>query len=220
MTISLEPIGVFLAFVITLMVLSYVFGDNPLYRLACYIFIGSSAGYIAAIIIKDVLIAKLQNIGNGGISQNEILLLGSLMVLSLLLFSKISPSFSLFGNIPMALIVGVGTAIAIEGALFGTLIPAVFGIGAGSSANQIPLILLSMLATIATLFYFNFTVRKRQLKNPDRSAWLNVVAKTGKFFIMVALGVIFAGVLTASISALVESFSFFSEILRIALNIN
>lgn len=220
MITTMEPIGVFLAFVITLMVLSYVFSDNVFYRLASYIFVGSSAGYIAAVLVKDVLLIKLQNLTVQGISANEVSLLGVLAIFTVLLLGKLNPSFGFIGNIPMAMIVGVGTAISVAGALFGTLLPNIMGLGAGAELSQIPTILISMVGTIATLIFFNFTFLKGDKRVQTQPAWMSGIAKVGKFFIVVALGVVFAGVLTASINALVDGFSFFGEMLRIALNIN
>lgn len=220
MTSTLEPVGTFLAFVITLMVLSYVFGDNPLYRLASYIFVGSSAGYIAAVLIKDVLLVRLQGVTVGGVTANEISMLVVLAIFSLLLLGKVNPTFAFIGNVPMAMIVGVGTAVAISGAVVGTLLPNLMGLGAGASLSQAPIILLSLFGTVATLIYFNFTFLKKENNPKDPPLWMRIFSKIGKFFIMVSLGVVFAGVLTASINALVDGFAFFSEMLRIALNIN
>jgi hypothetical protein len=220
MTSTLEPVGTFLAFVITLMVLSYVFGDNPLYRLASYIFVGSSAGYIAAVLIKDVLLVRLQGVTVGGVTANEISMLVVLAIFSLLLLGKVNPTFAFIGNVPMAMIVGVGTAVAISGAVVGTLLPNLMGLGAGASLSQAPIILLSLFGTVATLIYFNFTFLKKENNPKEPPLWMRIFSKIGKFFIMVSLGVVFAGVLTASINALVDGFAFFSEMLRIALNIN
>lgn len=220
MTSTLEPVGTFLAFVITLMVLSYVFGDNPLYRLASYIFIGSSAGYIAAVLIKDVLLVRLQSMTVGGVTPSEFSMLGVLAIFSLLLLAKVNPAFAFIGNVPMAMIVGVGTAVAVSGAVVGTLLPNLMGLGAGATLSQAPIVLFSLFGTIATLMYFNFTFLKKENSPKEPPAWMRIFSKIGKFFIMVSLGVLFAGVLTASINALVDGFAFFSEMLRIALNIN
>jgi hypothetical protein len=37
------------SFLITIFILSYLFGDNILFRLAIYVFIGAAAGYVAAV---------------------------------------------------------------------------------------------------------------------------------------------------------------------------
>lgn len=43
------------SFLLTLMVLSYLIGDNPAFRVAVYIFIGVAAGYAAAVVWHQVL---------------------------------------------------------------------------------------------------------------------------------------------------------------------
>src|SRR5258708_10985113 len=48
-----------IAFLLTLMVLSYLIGDNPLFRIAVYIFVGVSAGYVAVVAYRQVLVPDL-----------------------------------------------------------------------------------------------------------------------------------------------------------------
>src|SRR5258708_27440430 len=48
-----------IAFLLTLMVLSYLIGDNPLFRVAVYIFVGVSAGYVAVVAYRQVLMPDL-----------------------------------------------------------------------------------------------------------------------------------------------------------------
>ncbi len=60
----------------------------------------------------------------------------------------------------MALIIGAGTAIAIGGALFGTLLPSILGIGKNATIAQVPGVLFGLFGTVSTLIYFTYTVRK------------------------------------------------------------
>ena len=46
-------------FVLTLMVFSYIFGDNFLFRLASYLFVGVSGGYVGALVIDQVILPRL-----------------------------------------------------------------------------------------------------------------------------------------------------------------
>ena len=46
-------------FVLTLMVFSYIFGDNFLFRLASYLFVGVSGGYVGALVIDQVIFPRL-----------------------------------------------------------------------------------------------------------------------------------------------------------------
>ena len=48
-------IGPIVAMLLTIMVLSYIIGDNILFRLAVHIFIGVASGYAAVLILYNVL---------------------------------------------------------------------------------------------------------------------------------------------------------------------
>ena len=50
-TLQADLIGASLGFFFTLALLSYLIGDNPLYRIALHVFIGVSVGYILLVII-------------------------------------------------------------------------------------------------------------------------------------------------------------------------
>jgi hypothetical protein len=45
-----DLIWTIVGFILTLMVFSYLFGDNPLFRLVTYLFVGVSAGFAAVMI--------------------------------------------------------------------------------------------------------------------------------------------------------------------------
>ena len=59
MVISLDLVAGILGFIFTLLIFSYLIGDNPLFRVAIYIFIGVSSGYIAAVALWQVIIPRL-----------------------------------------------------------------------------------------------------------------------------------------------------------------
>ena len=47
---SIEFISAFVGLILTLMIFSYLIGDNPLFRIAVYLFIGVSSGYAATVV--------------------------------------------------------------------------------------------------------------------------------------------------------------------------
>ena len=47
----MDDIGLIIGFVFTLMIFSYLLGDNFLYRLAVYVFVGFTAGFIAIVTV-------------------------------------------------------------------------------------------------------------------------------------------------------------------------
>lgn len=58
MILSLDLVTGALSLLFTVMVLSYLIGDNPLFKIACLI-VGVASGYAAAIVIWQVLVPKL-----------------------------------------------------------------------------------------------------------------------------------------------------------------
>ena len=51
--------GGIVAFVLTLLVFSYILGDNPLFRFAIHLFIGVAAGIVGIMAINDVILPRL-----------------------------------------------------------------------------------------------------------------------------------------------------------------
>jgi len=123
---SIEVISGFIGLILTLLVFSYLIGDNPLFRFAIYLFIGVSSGYAAFAAWQYVLWPKLFSpflLQFGNITITQLILLAVPLVLSLSLLAKLSPRTSSMGNFAMAVLVGVGAATAVGGALMGTLVP-------------------------------------------------------------------------------------------------
>ena len=56
-----ETIGPIIAAVLTLLVFSYIFGDNVLFKLAAHIFVGVAVGYAIIVVVYEVFIPILFN---------------------------------------------------------------------------------------------------------------------------------------------------------------
>ena len=117
-----------LGFAFSVAILSYLIGDNPLYRLALHIFIGVGVGYAALVTIYQVLIPRLVEPLTSG-STDVMLLAVVPLVFFLFLIFKLSARLSDWGNLGVSLMLGVGTAVAIAGALRGTLLPQIAATG-------------------------------------------------------------------------------------------
>lgn len=197
-----------ISFALTLMVLSYLIGDNPLFRTAIYVFIGVTAGYVASVAWKLVLMPMLVMPMVQG-SWSDRLLLAIPLFLGVLLFAKLSPRASSLGNVSMALLVGVTAAAAIGGAVYGTILPQtlatinLFDLSAGGSLiERLFEGVVLLVGTVSTLAYFHFGVGKTA--TPGGNRFLNGIAWVGKVFIAITLGVIFAGVYAAALTAMIE----------------
>ena len=104
------------SFLLTFMILSYLIGDNPAFRVAVYLFIGVAAGYAASVAWWQVLWPRLMLPLLTGSFFERILAIIPL-VLGVLLLMKLSPRTARLGGIPVAFLVGVGAAVAVGGAL-------------------------------------------------------------------------------------------------------
>jgi hypothetical protein len=209
--ISIDLITGFLSFLFTLLILSYVVGDNPGFRLAIHAFVGVSSGYIVVIVLQQVIVDKLILPMATGSILIQLLSLFPL-VLTLLLLGKMSSRFEWMGRPVVALLVGVGTATAVTGAVLGTLFPQ---IGAatqlfdknpvyGSIAGNVLTGVFALVGTIVTLAYFQFTVSGKNTSQGKRGKLLSFFALLGQVFIAITLGAIFAGVLAAALTALID----------------
>lgn len=201
-------------FLLTIMVLSYLVGDNALFRFAIHIFVGVSAGYIAVIALYQVILPFLVTpLMNAPLLERGLLLIP--LLLTALLLMKISPRLSWLGGPAVAYLVGAGAAVAVSGAVLGTLIPQVSAaaepfdwIGLSQRGfNPLQSIfngVVMLVGTIATIAYFHFGARRQEDGSVRRSLWIDIVAWVGRLFIALTLGVLFAGVYSAALSALVE----------------
>jgi hypothetical protein len=211
----MQPLDVILGIIsciLTVMVLSYLVGDNPLFRIAVYIFIGVSAGYVGAVAMHQVILPKVIMPLVDAPGEN-ILALVVPIVLSLLLLAKMFPRFSWLGSASMAFMVGVSAAVAVAGALIGTIVPqffaaiAPFGLDNNTGIGSIMVDLgegsIMLLGTVATLAYFHFGVKSSAGGAGTTNPVMRVLGWIGQFFIAVTFGVLFTGAYAATVSALI-----------------
>ena len=203
-------------FLLTIMILSYLIGDNVFFRIAVHIFIGLTSGYLVVLIINQILIPQLLTPLTTGSWPDIAWFIVPLLMVILMLLSQI-PRFKSIGNIPLAYLVGVTAALAIGGAVFGTLIPQSRAIIAAFdpsqwvgeseiSWNSILDASIMLIGTVSTLSYFHFGGKKNPKNDHDAAhppMVFNVFGKIGQVFIGITLGAVFAGLFSTSLVALI-----------------
>lgn len=214
MIFSLDLITGVISLLFTLLIFSYLIGDNPLFRIAVYIFVGVSAGYVAAIVVWQVLVPRIvYPILFGSINEKmfaAIPLLGGLFILM-----KVSSRLAGVARMAMAFLVGAGAAVTIAGAVVGTLIPQAkatidifdLNIAAAGNISSVEAIgngVVVLLGTILTLVYFHFGAKPKADGSMHRLGLIEIAAWVGRIFIGITLGTIFAGVYAAALTALIE----------------
>ena len=210
-----DLIWTIVGFVLTLMIFSYLFSDNIIFRIATYIFVGVSAGYVATMLVYEVILPRLVWPAMTG----SILQVLVPMILSILLVAKLFPRLSSLGNIPMGYVVGVAAAVVIGGAVLGTLFGQgqasinMFDLHAATASPQGLLVQLLgatfiLVGTLCTLAYFNFGAVSRPNQPPHRAPMVELLARIGQIFIAITLVALFAWIFAASITALIERLDF------------
>lgn len=210
---SSELLPMLVSFFITILILSYLLGDNPLFRAATYVFVGVSAGYVASVAWYQVLWPSLIRPMFSD-SASQIGLQAIPLLLSVLLLSKVFPKLPNFGQPAMAFIVGVGAAVAVGGAVLGTIFPQVnaaingFDVSlAVANGNPVFMIVnsaLVLLGMVGTLTYFHFGARKMDDGSVKRNILVETLTWIGRVYIAITFGVLFAGVYLAALTALIE----------------
>jgi hypothetical protein len=206
-----DLIWVWMAALLTIMVYSYLLGDNPLYRLAEHVFIGSSVAYAVVVVIHGVLgplLLKPLTSGEAG----ERLLAAVPLVLGLLLWTKLKTSWAWVGNLSVAFLFGVGAALAIGGALFGSILPQVQATVNAMDLSGLGNGLIIVIGTLSTLLYFHFATGGQGGLSGIGAGFIRVWARFGRWFIMIAFGAIFANTVMARISLLIGRVQFLLDV--------
>ena len=210
---SIELISAFVGLVLTLLVFSYLIGDNPLFRFAIYLFIGVSSGYAATAVWHNVLMPRLFTRLD---DLNQLILLVVPLILGISLLAKLSPRISWLGNFAMAVLVGVGAATAVGGALIGTLLPQaeaamnMFDPGAPGGGSFFARLFqggVMLIGTVLTLASFHYTLGRAADGAAKSNRILDGLAWAGRLFLAITLGVLFAGVYMAALTAMIERLS-------------
>ena len=213
----METIGPFIAAGLTLMVFSYIFGDNVLFKLATHIFVGVAVGYAMIVVWHQVFYPAFS-------SGNVASVLPALILCVLLIF-KLRPTqggvTNALGSLALAFVLGVGVALAIGGALVGTLLPQISAMVNISlnpnhypdTENEVGLVLwlnniIMVLGAIGTFFYFTFTVRSQGFLGGLREGFVRFWAGMGRLMLIFTLGALFANAFSSRVALLVSRLQF------------
>ncbi len=204
----MEQIGLWAGFVLTLMVFSYLLGDNVLYRLAVYILVGLAAGYVVIVAWETVLSPWLNgSVLAPGAGVGEIAFGALPFAIGALLLLKASPRFGRPGQLALAFIVGVGTAVALVGAISGTLLPLTLATSSGVALNPLNSWLV-VTGVICTLVYFHYLGRRMPDGTVRRSRPIQTLALVGQGIIVVTLGALYAAAILTSLTIFSERVSY------------
>jgi len=199
---SVEIIQIWVAAFFTLAIFSFLYKDNPFYKLAEHIFAGLSAGYYVGLIWKAVIIQQLW----------DPMLAGSWWlvipgILGMLMFARLWPRISWVSRIALAFVMGNTAGIFLITQLHGIVLPqmqaTMLALGGTDGFSSALLAIVVVVGVISTLIYFYFS--------KEHTGVLGVTARVGIWFIMVSFGAHFGYTVMARISLLIGRVYFLAD---------
>ncbi len=192
-------IGVWIAAFLTLGIFSFLYKDNPAYKLCEHLFVGVSAGYYVVLnyysVVKPNLLDPLFLGANG---HHDLWLLIPL-ALGVLLFSRFFPKGDWLSRWSIALILGVYPALRITGfgqgdfveQIHGAILPLWVANNLGATIGN----WIMVVGLLSTLIFFFFS--------KEHKGALGGTARVGVYFLMVSFGASYGYTVMARISLLI-----------------
>ncbi len=194
------------AAILTFATFSFLYKDNPLYKIAEHLVVGVSAGYFVIILYYGSLQPQLiDRLADGKLWYLIPLFLGIIM------WARFSRKFSWISRYPIAAYIGIGTGLAIPLEMqtkvteqlhammvkfdWGNLL----GNGILDYNNSITAMII-VLGSLATLIYFYFS--------KEHKGWFGGIATVGIWTLMLGFGASFGFTVMARISLLINRVQF------------
>lgn len=199
MNISTD-ILVWISSLLTLCIFSFIFRDNPFYRFAEHLFVGTSAGYLIALSYHNVV---YPNLIVPLFKEGQFIYVIPL-ILGILYITRFIPQISWLVRIPIAFLLGWGSGVVIPATLQTDVIKQIQGTLLTRELftrwdNGLWAILI-LLGVVATLIFFFFSRERKGIIKP--------IANLGIIFIMLGFGASFGYTVMARISLLIGRFQF------------
>ncbi len=200
-------LGAWVATGLTLFILSFLYEDNPLFKLAEHLYVGVSLGYT---IVKAYDTVVMTLIIRPIVEKDEWSLLIPVGI-GMLMLTRYVPKAAWLSRYAFAFIVGVGAGLAIPRTISSFILKQIedtvrplltmtpdngitFSMNLYSPASNLNAIII-LLGVVSVLFYFFFSVEHT---GPGRT-----VARAGILFLMISFGAAFGYTVMARMSLLI-----------------
>jgi len=207
-------LGVLLATALTLAIFSRVWRANPGYRAVQHLLLGALAGYVAAVLLRNTLMPALAGQAQNGVAGWLMLILTLLLILLLGMRFTNKPQLRAAGLVPLAVLVGAGSALILAGALRGTLTPQIMAAIDLQFFPAVPWfdalsVILATILTISVILFFQYRARPA---SETSAGWLMALIKLGYWGVMIAAGALLATTAGARLTLLIDRVYYLGEI--------
>ncbi len=194
-------LGTWIAALLTLAALSFVYKDNPIFRFAESLFAGISLGYYIGITLNQTLVPNLIQPLTHDFNQNWDLLVPGL--LGLLLYMRYVPKTGWMARYALAIFVAYYIGLDFTRRLHGEVLPQLARAIVPLSKFDTHTILYSLIFAIgvfSVLIYFFFS------KEQDRVT--RRISRVGIYFLMVSFGAAFGFTVMGRVALLIGRLNF------------
>jgi hypothetical protein len=199
-----EGFWIWIAAILTLAVFSFLYKENPFYRVAEYLYVGVANGYAITFYWHRVLVPSLINPVTHHPNILFRLWLIAIAIIGTLYFTRFIPKLSWLVRIPIAIVMGYSSGAYIPRAIDAEIIEQLKAtiITRASFADWQSGIwaIIIFLGVIATVSYFFFSTERKGVLKP--------VSYVGIIFIMVGFGASFGYTVMARISLFIGRLQF------------
>jgi uncharacterized membrane protein YuzA (DUF378 family) len=184
-----------IAAVLTLMIYTILYRENPAFRLAEHILVGATVGNAvvqAVFQIQNLAITKFSK----GMETGDVI--GILyifsIILGILLYFQFSSKYRYISKISIALMLAVGLSLSMRGLISVNVIGQI--IGAMQPLNSVQNIVY-LIGVVCVLLYFVYEKKASNISGP--------LPKIGRYILMMTMGAYFANVLMGRVSLVIGS---------------
>jgi len=184
----------------TLSLFSFLYKDNPFYRMAEHIFAGLSAGYYVGLVWNAVIVQQMID----PMTRDGRWWLIFPGILGVLMFSRFSKNYSWISRVSLAFVMGNTAGIFLLSELHGKVLPqmksTMLSLNPSNGFGAMILAFVVVVGVLSTLIYFYFS--------KEHKGVLGGVARVGIWFIMISFGAHFGYTVMARISLLIGRVQF------------
>lgn len=203
MNLSFDP-WIWIGALLSLAIFSFLYKDNPFYKIAEHIFVGVANGYAVTFYWHNVLVPSLFD---PLFRQGKLLYIIPFIV-GALYFTRFIPRITWLVRIPIGIVIGYSTGASIPASIQADIIKQIQGTiltpenfqNWHSGSMGIVWQVILFLGVLCTLSYFYFS--------KEHQGVLKVTSRIGIIFIMIGFGAAFGYTVMARVSLLIGRLQF------------
>ena len=197
---NLDPLGAWIAALLTLAALSFLYKDNPFFRFAESLFAGVSLGYYVGIVLNQTLEPNLFEPMRQDFGQNWDLLVPGL--LGLMLYVRYVPRVAWVSRFALSIYITYYIGLDFTRRIHGEVLPQIGRAMLPLARFDLPTLYSAVfvVGVYSVLIYFFFSREQNAVTRP--------IARLGVWFLMISFGAAFGFTVMGRVALLIGRLNF------------